>query len=285
MGSANSNIVSITFPKVNGLSSVQAGADFLGGNTSAFSPPTGNSVEDIQTGNDFLGGTLTAIDPDFANVLLLLHMDGTNGSTAFPDSSSNNLPVTAHGTAAVTTSAPEFGTGALLIGTNTDNVQTPCNAGGVLDLSDTDFTIEGWINVQQSLASQVLFEIGSGSGYLDGGLMLYTTSSLGGELQAQIVLTDTIAAGATAVPIANNTWAAVALVRSAGQFFLFLNGVGQAFAGVVDHNKIKWPGGFLKIGAGFFTNSQVGNKFDEWRVSKEARYTSNYTPIGPFPNS
>ena len=47
--------------------------------------------------------TTTALSSD-ANTLLLLHMDGTNGSTTFTDSSSYNRTITVGGTASVSTS-------------------------------------------------------------------------------------------------------------------------------------------------------------------------------------
>ena len=47
-------------------------------------------------------------DPNFSNVSLLLHMDGTGGSTTFTDSSSNGLSVTTYG-AQISTAQNKFG--------------------------------------------------------------------------------------------------------------------------------------------------------------------------------
>ena len=48
-------------------------------------------------------------DPDFANVSLLLHGDGTNGSTTIVDSSSSSKTVTAVGDAQISTAQSKFG--------------------------------------------------------------------------------------------------------------------------------------------------------------------------------
>ena len=47
---------------------------------------------------------------------LLLHCDGTNGSTSFPDSATPANTLTANGSAQVTTTGPKFGTGSLSCG-------------------------------------------------------------------------------------------------------------------------------------------------------------------------
>ena len=52
-------------------------------------------------------------DPNFSDVSLLLNGDGTNGSTSFPDLSSNGRTVTAVGDTQVNTSVKKFGTGSI----------------------------------------------------------------------------------------------------------------------------------------------------------------------------
>lgn len=290
MGSANSNIVMIQIPAGHDLGSVQAGGDFIAGSITAFLPPTGNSIEDIQGAGDLVSGALIPIDPFFAEVVLLLHMDGTNGATAFPDNSLVNNTMTAHGTTAVSTTSPEFGTGSMLMSTNTDNLTTPCAASTPLDLSTGDFTVEFWYWPESiSSVNTQIFEIGSGAGYLDGGFMLYQTGGTGDSSQLffQTVMTDGIVFGATlGGALTALAWNACALCRQGGLFYLFVNGVGGHIGGAADLNPIKWPGGTLKIGAGFWNTNKPGTKWDELRITKGfARYTSNYTPSGPFPNS
>lgn len=223
---------------------------------------------------------LNAVTTSFA-VTLLLHMDGVNGSTSFPDSGPLNLPVTANGTATVTTTGPKFGTGALLIGTATDNITTPCPAAGPLDLSTGDFTVEFWFYPTVLSINLEIFEIGSGSGYLNGGFMLFLPSATTVNLQA--VMTDTVIVGAALTsPLNVNAWNHIALCRKDNLFFLFVNGVGGS-VGFADPNPITWAGGSLKVGAGLYTGSSVGNKYDELRViAGLALYTADFTPAGPL---
>jgi len=49
-------------------------------------------------------------DPNFADVVLLLHMDGANGGTSFTDNSNSAHTVTAVGNANTNTSVKKFGT-------------------------------------------------------------------------------------------------------------------------------------------------------------------------------
>lgn len=82
-------------------------------------------------------------DPYFANVPLLLHMNGANGSTTFTDSSGTPKTVTAYNGAAISTAWSKFGGASGLFDGTNDYIDTPDNAGFTLGTSD--FTIEGWV--------------------------------------------------------------------------------------------------------------------------------------------
>ena len=62
-----------------------------------------------------------------SNTVLMLHMNGTNGSTSFPDDSPMNHTVTAVGNAQVSTSQKVFGTGSLLLDGSGDYLTVPDN--------------------------------------------------------------------------------------------------------------------------------------------------------------
>lgn len=288
---ANSNVLTLPVTSAGAVGSIASSANLVGAVLAAFLPPVGNSTESIQSSADLVSVAFTSIDPFFADVVLLLHMDGSNGATAFPDNSLVNNTMTAHGTTAVSTTSPEFGTGSMLMTTNTDNLTTPCAASTALDISTGDFTVEFWYWPESiSSVNTQIFEIGSGAGYLDGGFMLYQTPGGGGlsdQLFFQTVMTDGIVSGATVGgALTALAWNACALCRQGGFFYLFVNGVGGHIGGASDTNPIRWPGGTLKIGAGFWNTNIPGTKWDELRITKGfARYTSNYTPVGPFPNS
>lgn len=285
---ANSNILGAAPPNISTHDSVQSSGSLIAGTLAAILPPGGSAIEDIQSGGDFLGGSITAVDPLFFEVVLLLHMDGTNGATSFPDNSLINNTVTAHGTAAVTTTGPEFGTGALLLTANTDNITTPCPVGGPLDLSTTDFTIEFFLYPVDVEGPWEYLEIGQGSAYFDGGIMFYNPNTHG-EIGVQMPFFTNGFNAPVTNPLIANVWQHIALCRTAGQFLLFVNGITtDPFPPVPDARAIIWPSGAnnLMIGAGLWAASKAGNKVDEVRITRGARYSANFTPpTAPFPNS
>ena len=102
-----------------------------------------NNIHDLL--NIDCGVVSVAPDPDFASVSLLLHMDGTNGSTTFTDSSSNAFSVTANGDAQISTAQSKFGGASCLFDGSGDYLS-------VANSSDFDFgsgslTIEAWIYI------------------------------------------------------------------------------------------------------------------------------------------
>ena len=91
-------------------------------------------------------------DPFFANVSLLLHCDGSNGSTSFPDNSPSPKTVTAASGAQVSTSVVKFGTGSVFM--NGGELQLPASNDFILT---GDFTLECWIYTTVAGTSQVIF--------------------------------------------------------------------------------------------------------------------------------
>ena len=61
-------------------------------------------------------------DPDFASVVLLLHCNGADESTAFIDTSNSAHTITANGNAQVDTSEKKFGSGSLLLDGSNDSL-------------------------------------------------------------------------------------------------------------------------------------------------------------------
>ena len=64
--------------------------------------------------------TLTPAEPYFHNNSLLLHGDGTNGSTTFKDDSINNHTITAYGNAQISTAQSKFGGSSIYFDGNGD---------------------------------------------------------------------------------------------------------------------------------------------------------------------
>jgi hypothetical protein len=117
-------------------------------------------------------GTVTATnlttDPYFSMVKLLLHMDGTSGSTTFVDNSPVGYTMTAVGNAQVDTANFKFGTGSLLTDGSGDYLQTDYPTKGFITAAATDpWTAELWVysaaatpNIRWNSSSASQFSLG-----------------------------------------------------------------------------------------------------------------------------
>jgi hypothetical protein len=225
-------------------------------------------------------GPPVPVDENFANVSLLLHMDGADGSTTFTDSSSNALTVTAVGDAQIDTSQSKFGGASGLLDGTGDYLQLPNVS--AMDLGAGDFTVEGFVRPAASGASQIILAYNYYSSG-DPGFAFYRNGT------SQLALFrngSAIAAGGT---VAQGAWSHVALVRSSGTAYLYLDGVladSAAMSGTFTANDN------MRIGASKFNAAgAIGTFFnghiDEFRITPGiARYTAAFTPpTAPFPDT
>ena len=83
-------------------------------------------------------------DEYFSDVGVLLHGDGTNGSTAIVDSSTNNHTVNVNGNAQISTTKSKFGGSSMYFNGSGDYLTIPNNSS--FDFGYGDFTIEFWMN-------------------------------------------------------------------------------------------------------------------------------------------
>jgi hypothetical protein len=210
-------------------------------------------------------------DPYFSSVSLLLHMDGTNGSTTFVDSGPNALAVTAAGNAQITTSGPKWGTGAADFDGNGDSLTIAANS--VFAFGTGNFTIEGWFYSRTTGSSQrgmVDFRT-TASG--TNGIMLREDGTAGFLVGLNNGTLLSTATGRIA-----NTWQHVALVRSGTTITLYVDGVSKASAtssANMTDNRFRLSG-FVDVQDATFT---YNGKIDDVRITKGiARWTSNFTP-------
>ena len=217
------------------------------------------------------------------SVSLLLHGDGTNGSTTITDSSPTTKTVTAFGNAQISTTEKKFGTGSIYFDGTGDYVVAANNAGFTLP---GDYTIELWIYPQAFGAGPGIFTFGSQVNGTNGVLMFHASSRLSLYANGVTFLTSSLNPLSTA-----GSWQHVAVVRQgtgAGNTVLYVNGtsVGSAtnnvsFTGIANN-------GFC-LGAqannSGFTDATFTGYMDDIRVSRVARYTANFTPpTAPFPD-
>jgi hypothetical protein len=82
-------------------------------------------------------------DPSFDSVSLLLHCDGTDGSTTFTDNSNTGHTVTAVADAQIDTAAYKFGGASGLFDGINDLLDAPASA--EFNIGTGNFTLEGWV--------------------------------------------------------------------------------------------------------------------------------------------
>lgn len=208
------------------------------------------------------------IDPSFANVSLLLHMNGTNGSTTFTDSSVTPKTVTPSSTEISTTQSKFGGASASF-------------TGGHLAISDSsgfgfgtgDFTVEFW-----------LYYTG-GNGYVffwnnNPGFGLYIGYGLNNNTK-QPWLWDGGNVLTTSTAVTDNAWQHHAVVRSGGDISIYLDGTLLNSGAFTNDLGTSRP---FRIGDNGQGSQATSGYIDEFRVTKGvARYTSAFDPpTAPF---
>ena len=213
-------------------------------------------------------------DPFFANVSLLLHMDGSNGSTSFPDNSPSPKTVTAASGAQVSTSVVKFGTGSVLM--NGGELQLPASSDFILT---GDFTIECWIYTTAAGTSQVIFGSNFGAS-INNQIQFYQSGNNTGFFNTT---------GWNTVPLIGtsaNTWYFMVYQRQGTTLSIYQDG--QSL-GSLPPDSPPATYNFSAGGIGALTGyalAKFQGYIDEVRITKGvARYTTNFTPpTAPFPN-
>lgn len=107
----------------------------------------------------------TGGDPYLANVSLLLHLDGTDGSTTITDSSPTPKTATAFVSAKISTTQSAFGgsSGFITAASNYSRIEVPDHAD--FAFGSGDFTVEFWVYLTSVTASQILVQKATSTGY------------------------------------------------------------------------------------------------------------------------
>lgn len=206
----------------------------------------------------------------------LLHFEGADASTTFTDVKGKIW--TANGNAQIDTAQFQFGAASGLFDGTGDYITTPNNSDFE---ANTDFTCECWIRPANVVTIRA---IASKRGSPASGWQLYIDSTSRLALIAWDVSTATLVNIIGTTPIVVNTWHAVAFTRQSNTWRIFVNGNLDASAA---------PGGtygastaVMNIGRDpVVAGRDFSGHIDEFRVTNgTARYTSNYTPSGPFPD-
>lgn len=210
-------------------------------------------------------------DPHWASVFSLVHFNGADGSTAV--TCQKGVSYTRSGDPVIQSGSALYGTGGgKFFGTNGYNCWRPSGVGGYFAAA---FTMEAMVRFTDATQEWIPFSLDQGSysliPYLSGGVIKMQT--FGG-----------VVSGVT--PVSAGQWVHIAVVKSAGTAYLYVNGILQ---GSKSNDGLNGKSSLTLGGAPFYFG-QVRNfkgDMDEFRMTDGvARYTANFTPpSAPFPDS
>jgi len=211
-------------------------------------------------------------DPNWANVQLLLWMNGTNGSTTFTDSSTTGHTITANGNVQISTAQSKFGGASGLFDGSGDYLRTAALSS--LAPGTGAFTIEFWVRWADRTGAQTPFSF---AGIFDITKNAGHTFATGNIMTTASSLTSTTA-------FVNNQWYHVAVSRGTGAARLYVDGVEESS---VSGTNLNLSTTNVWIGRRVTTNYYLNGYIDDLRLTIGVdRYTANFTPpTAQLPNS
>jgi len=206
---------------------------------------------------------------------LLLHMDGTDGSTTFTDSTGKT--VTANGNAQIDTAQSKLGGASVLFDGD----------GDYLSLADSDdwnfgsgdFTVDFWVNFNALDGYKPFI----GQTIDAGNYCIFYLEHLGGNNYLRFAMgVGGVDKGNYVAPlnVATGEWHHVAYVRSGTAFKIFLDGVSQTLTVITAIGANSTGDWATTLNIGYLSNvGYLNGWLDEVRISKGvARWTADFTP-------
>lgn len=195
------------------------------------------------------------------HTLLLLHCDD------YSDSSMYGIELMDK-SAQVSTEQSKFGGKSMYFNGSTrlsiDDVSAK-----IFDFGTGDFTVEAWIYPEEISTDNFIF-----SGSADGSFFFgRQTGNFNLGIGRTGVLWDSVAP----VPMQANTWSHVAVVRSNGLVYFYVNGT-QYGTGITMNTNAYSMAGFIACIGSQGTNFYYKGYMDEIRVSNVARWTESFVP-------
>lgn len=244
------------------------------------------------TGASLTGCTLNNplnCDPNYNNVVLLLPMNGANGSTTFTDYSSSPKAVTVNGGAQISTTTYQWnGSSGYFNGTDAW-LSVPTS---VFTFGTNDFTLEFWLNIANPAVQTWPYTMAS-SVWSSGGGFYMVIKGTGTGWGGAGLISFNGAADLTYGPGVESTtairgagWKYVAVTRQGVTTRLFINGILESThtaAGIANYSapyarimRSYSPSNAPEYEKGYINDLRV--------TIGTARYTSNFTaPTEPFP--
>ena len=195
------------------------------------------------------------------HTLLLLHCDD------YSDSSMYGIELMDK-SAQVSTEQSKFGGRSMYFNGST-RLSIDDVSARIFDFGTGDFTVEAWIYPEEISTDNFIF-----SGSADGSFFFgRQTGNFNLGIGRTGVLWDSVAP----VPMQANTWSHVAVVRSNGLVYFYVNGT-QYGTGITMNTNAYSMAGFIACIGSQGTNFYYKGYMDEIRVSNVARWTESFVP-------
>jgi hypothetical protein len=218
---------------------------------------------------------VAATDTNIREVSLLLHGNGTNGSTTITDSSLTPKTVTAVENAQISTAQSKFGGSSSAFDGAGDRLTTPSNTDFAFGIGN--FTVEAWIYELSRATYPSILEIGD---HISPTGIVFLTNN-GGDIAC--IYSGGFYGGRNTGSL--SAWNHYAWVRSGNFITTYVNGVGgttSSFTNNLTDTATVTIGSLSGAGGNYTVNGYI----DDLRITKGvARYTANFTPPTlPFPD-
>ncbi len=229
--------------------------------TSAFTPPTAALPTTASS---------TPADPYYGYTSLLLHMDGSNASTAFVDSGPNAFTLTRYGTAAISTTQSKFGGASAYFDGSGARLGLSSTA---IDFGTGDFTAECWLYIISTPTGAYAQVMGKQVGGVSASWLLYLNTSrillFGWNNTVQLIQS----------PSALNLsqWYHVAVARSGSTIRMFIDGA-QVASTAISYTFASSTEFTVGSSSNDFASARLNAYIDDIRITKYARYTSAFAP-------
>jgi len=224
-------------------------------------------------------GALGERDPFFADTVLLMHFDGSDGSTSFVNHALAGPAIAAAGADIDTTRALFGGASGYFDG---DGDYLWSDDGSAWDFSG-DFTIEFALYTAQKDNNRCLIDLRSNNS--GSGPVIETDDGSSGRLQYRIG--GSYICTVSSAEFFNNTWHRIAMTRSGSTVRCYLDGALKATAtyGSAMTSNALTVGAFVDVRGGGSNYKYVG-WLDELRITRACRYAgaSYLLATAPFPN-
>lgn len=199
---------------------------------------------------------------------LMLHGNGTDGSTSIIDNSVNAFIATITGNTQIDTAQYKFGGASILFDGSNDYVSFPDSP--LWDWGTQDLTIDCWVRFNNLQNNTIL-------GRVEGGNYTYLTFESGTNLRFRDL--ESGIDFTRSVSVTTNIWYHIEVVRFGSTFYMFLDGIQQ---GTTYTNSSSFTARTTPIDIGAMTQNasyKMNGWIDELRISVGiARHTSNFTP-------